>query len=89
MSKKNAYEFVTSFVGEYANDYRDFYEYIINGGWEKDYFSDWLDRISADCVYPTLDDIIAECKFANRQIALYLDVVEEQKEKSRINAISV
>ena len=44
MSKKNAYEFVTSFVGEYANDYRDFYEYVINGGWEKDYFSDWLDR---------------------------------------------
>lgn len=64
-------------------------EYVINGGWEKDYFSDWLDRISADCGYPTLDDIIAECKFANRQIALYLDVVEEQKEKSRINAISV
>ena len=32
MSKKNAYEFVTSFVGECADDYRDFYEYVINGG---------------------------------------------------------
>ena len=40
-------------------------------------------------VYIKGHDIIAECRYAKRQIALYLDVVEEQKEKSRINAISV
>ena len=87
MIKKNAYEFVTSFVGEYADDYKSFYEYVAKGAWEKDYFSDWLDKISVDCGYPSLEEIIAECNFANRQIALYLDIVEEQKEESIVNSI--
>ena len=74
MNKKIAREIVESFKGECYEEYKSLYEYVIYGGWEKDYFSAWLDSCSD---YPSLEEIIDFCKETDLAIRLYLDAVEE------------
>lgn len=74
MNKRIAKEIVEGFKGEYFEDYNSIYDYVIYGGWEKDYFSHWLDGCSD---YPTLSEIIVFCNDTDRMIRLYIDAVEE------------
>lgn len=75
MNKEIAKEIVEGFKGEYFNEYENHYNYVINGGWEQDYFSSWLEGCSN---YPYLSEIIAFCKETDRVIRLYIDAVEEE-----------
>ena len=77
---KVAVEFIESFKGVLYSYYEDTYNYVINGGWEKDYFADWLVSCSD---YPNLDEIEYFCKQVEKQIAIYIDYVEEVKHKQR------
>ena len=51
MNDYSAVGFVSYFRGELANEYDTHLEYVEMGGWEKDYFADWLD---SDPDYPFL-----------------------------------
>lgn len=49
---------INEFKGEFANEYETRWEYVEQGGWERDYFEDWL-RSCSD--YPYLDEIEDFC----------------------------
>lgn len=77
MNKKIARRIVESFKGELFSigEYKNTYEYVIDGGWEKDYFSSWLEGCSD---YPYLGEIKDFCIETDRIIRLYIDAVEEE-----------
>ena len=78
MTKKRAREIVENFKGEFITEYKSIYEYVIYGGWERDYFSAWLERCSD---YPCLEEIINFCKETELIIELYCMVVEDGDEE--------
>lgn len=65
---------ISDWVGECAYDYPTQYDYVIKGGWEKDYFDGWLNNAT---IYPTLEEIIDFCNWLNEQIELWISAVEE------------
>ena len=70
-----AVELIEDFKGVCANDYKDTYEYVIDGMWERDYFSSWLESCSD---YPCLEEIEDFCREVYEMIELYVNWYEEQ-----------
>ncbi len=66
-------EIITGFRGECADDYSSTYEYVINGGWEKDYFASWMEGCAE---YPTLREIMYFCKYTDAMIMAWINSVE-------------
>ena len=64
--------FVSYFRGELANEYDTHLEYVEMGGWEKDYFADWLD---SDPDYPFLDEIIDFATKVDNAIQMWFEGV--------------
>lgn len=74
MTIQEVVEKVETFKGEYFNDYKDMYDYVANGGWEKDYFSAWLEG----CVdYPFIIEIKEFCEAVDELLTQYIHYVEE------------
>jgi hypothetical protein len=66
-------EFIQEFKGECANDYETRMEYVEKGGFEKDYFSSWLESCSD---YPNLIEIKEFCEAVNDGITMWIEAVE-------------
>ena len=66
--------FITEFRGECAGDYATHLEYVEDGAWEKDYFTDWLNSYR-DCPY--LDEIADFCNKVNDAIQIWFIGVED------------
>lgn len=66
-------QFIQEFKGEYADEYKTRYDYIVNGGFETDYFASWLEGCSD---YPMLNEIKEFCESVECGIILWLAVAE-------------
>lgn len=75
MMNYNECDFITEFRGECANDYATHKEYVEMGGWEMDYFSNWLEGLK-DGEYPHLDEIEVFCHTVSYYLGHWLDGVE-------------
>ena len=64
---------LVEFEGECASDYKTMYDYFISGGFEKDYFSAWLEGCSD---YPLLEEIIEFCEDVRDDIVLWENLYE-------------
>lgn len=73
MKNYSAVGFISYFRGVMASEYSTHLEYVEMGGWERDYFADWLASCSD---YPSLDEIEDFCHNVNKAIELWLDGVE-------------
>lgn len=76
MMNYNECGFITEFRGCLAEEYDTHLEYVESGGWEKDYFNDWLISCSD---YPTLGEIEDFCKTLQYYLDHWFDGVEEGK----------
>lgn len=65
--------FINEFKGESANDYETYLEYVEQGGWERDYFADWLSSCSD---YPSLEEIERFCNWLQNLIDKWFEGVE-------------
>lgn len=69
----NDVSFINNFRGEMASEYRTHLNYVEMGGWEKDYFSSWLEGCSD---YPYLGEIADFCRETDAAILVWLEGVE-------------
>lgn len=73
MEKEVAKKTVEQYKGKTFGEYKNTYEYVIYGGWERDYFGSWFESCN-----PSLEEIAAFCKETDEVIRLYIEAVEEE-----------
>jgi thiaminase len=82
MTMQEVVETVETFRGECFNDYENIWDYVSKGGWEKDYFSAWLDGCSD---YPFISEIKDFCEAVDELLTEYTHYIEEN---SNTNALT-
>ena len=67
-------EEVQNFKGEYADEYKTRLDYVMKGGFERDYFANWLDNCSD---YPMTQEIIDMATHIHEMVCEWGDAVDE------------
>lgn len=65
---------VQDFKGELANEYKTRMDYVNEGGFEKDYFSAWLEGCSD---YPYMSEIVEMATHINEMVDEWIAAVDD------------